>query len=78
LFASKLNAVQLRLMESVMSSPNRPSSIVLGKEVPIRDMLKRVAESPLKQEKLAPILGRADSGVEVEVEERYFDCVEAF
>ena len=75
--ASKLNAVQLRLKEGEMRDSSRPSRMVLRKEVPIREMLKRAVENPPQQEKLA--LGRSDSGIEMEVgEERYFDCVEAF
>jgi hypothetical protein len=50
---------------------------ILRKEVPIREMLKRVADSRLSERKVCPVLGRCDSGVvfEMEEEERYIDCI---
>ena len=67
--AWKLNAVQLRFKECAMAGS---SSIVLRKAVPIRDIIKRIMESPPQQEKLATVLGRSDLGVEVEMEEETF------
>lgn len=49
---------------------------ILRKEVPIREMLKRVVESTRLEEQEEPMLGRCDSAVGFELEEeRYIDCI---
>lgn len=68
--------LEVRLAEGTLRRCDVAKKNILRKEVPIREMLKRVAESR-PQGKVCPVLGRCDSGVafEMEEEERYIDCI---
>lgn len=68
--------LEVRLAEGTLRRCDVAKKNILRKEVPIREMLKRVAESR-PEKKVCPVLGRCDSGVAFEMEEgeRYIDCI---